>query len=75
MRKLTPIQMPHIDMDEAKEVKRPKVLIRYFAQQVWSQQVPERERWLLGRMIPLIENNLCELGPGASPIYIKKYQQ
>ena len=80
VRKLTPIQMPHIDMDEAKEARKKftkeewiKILLRSTGME--PDKFTERERWLLlGRMIPLIENNfnLCELGPrstGKSHIY------
>lgn len=80
VRKLTPIQMPHIDMDEAKEARKEftkeewiKILLRSTGME--PDKFTERERWLLlGRMIPLIENNfnLCELGPrstGKSHIY------
>ena len=80
IRKLTPIQMPHVDMDELKEGRR------HFSKEEWidillrstgmePDQLTYREKWLLlTRMIPLIENNfnLCELGPrstGKSHLY------
>lgn len=78
--KLTPIQMPHIDINDLKEGRKA------FSKDEWidimlrscgyePDQLKEREKWLLlARMIPLIENNfnLCELGPrstGKSHIY------
>ena len=80
VRKLTPIQMPHIDMDEIKEARKQftkeewlNVLIRSTGME--SDKFSNREKWLLlTRMIPLVENNfnLCELGPrstGKSHIY------
>lgn len=80
IRKLTPIQMPHIEMSELKEGRKA------FTQEEWMDvllrsigmepdQLKPREKWLLlTRMIPLIENNfnLCELGPrstGKSHLY------
>ncbi|MBQ6599819.1 MAG: ATP-dependent Lon protease, partial [Lentisphaeria bacterium] len=70
IRKLTPIQMPHIDLDELKRGRREftkaewiDVLLRSTGMEPDS--LTEREKWLLLlRMIPLIENNfnLCELG-------------
>jgi ATP-dependent Lon protease len=78
--KLTPIQMPHIDMDDIKSGRKAftknewiTVLIRSTGME--SDKFTEREKWLLlARMIPLLENNynLCELGPrstGKSHIY------
>lgn len=80
IRKLTPIQMPHIDLDELKRGRREftkaewiDVLLRSTGMEPDS--LSEREEWLLLlRMIPLIENNfnLCELGPrstGKSHLY------
>lgn len=80
VRRLTPIQMPHIDMDEIKEARRKfskeewlNVLIRSTGME--SDKFSNREKWLLlARMVPLVENNvnLCELGPrstGKSHIY------
>ena len=77
---LTPIQMPHIDMDELKmgRVAFTKeewidLLLRSIGMEPDSLQY--REKWLLlARMLPLVENNfnLCELGPrstGKSHIY------
>lgn len=78
--KLTPIQMPHIDINDLKKGRKA------FSKDEWidimlrscgyePDQLKEREKWLLlARMIPLIENNfnLCELGPrstGKSHIY------
>lgn len=80
IRKLTPVQMPGIDMDEMKEARK------YFTDEEWIDVVlrstgmePDnfntREKWLhLARLIPLVENNynFCELGPrgtGKSHIY------
>jgi ATP-dependent Lon protease len=80
IQKLTPIQMPHIDINELKEARDE------FTDEEWIDlilrstgmeptQFDERVKWLhLARLIPLIENNynLCELGPrgtGKSHIY------
>ena len=80
IRKLTPIQMPHVDINELKEGRKA------FTQEEWidvllrscgyePDQLNQREKWLLlARLIPLVENNfnLCELGPrstGKSHIY------
>ncbi len=80
VRKLTPIQMPHIELSEIKEARG------YFTKEEWisillrstgmeADKFTDREKWLLlARMIPLVENNfnLCELGPrstGKSHIY------
>ena len=78
--KMTPIQMPHIDMVEIKEGRRAftkdewiTVLLRSTGME--ADRFTDREKWLqLARMLPLIENNfnLCELGPrstGKSHIY------
>lgn len=80
VRKLTPIQMPNIDLDEIKESRKLftkdewlNVLIRSTGME--AEKFTKREKWLLlARMIPLVENNfnLCELGPrstGKSHIY------
>lgn len=80
VRKLTPIQMPHIELEEIKQARREftkdewlNVLIRSTGME--SDKFSNREKWLLlARMIPLVENNfnLCELGPrstGKSHIY------
>ena len=80
IRKLTPIQMPHIDMKELKvgrsEFSKDEwmtVLLRSTGME--PDKLTERARWLLlARMIPLVENNfnLCELGPrstGKSHLY------
>lgn len=80
IRKLTPIQMPHIDIEEVRAGRKA------FTQEEWMdvmlrscgyepEQLNQREKWLLlARMLPLVENNfnLCELGPrstGKSHIY------
>ena len=80
IRKLTPVQMPGIDMDEMKLARG------QFTDEEWIDVVlrstgmepdslNDREKWLhLARLIPLVENNynLCELGPrgtGKSHIY------
>jgi len=80
IRKLTPIQMPHIDIDELKRGRKAftkdewlDILLRSIGME--SDEFTEREKWLLlTRMIPLVENNfnLCELGPrstGKSHLY------
>ena len=80
IRKLTPIQMPHVDVDEYKEGRRNftkdewmDVLLRSIGME--SDVLSYREKWLLiTRMLPLVENNfnLCELGPrstGKSHLY------
>lgn len=80
IRKLTPIQMPHIDMDDYKNGRRSftkeewiKILLRSTGME--ADKFTEREKWLLlARMVPLVENNfnLCELGPrstGKSHLY------
>ena len=77
---LTPIQMPHIDMDEIKEgrkafTKEEWITILLRSTGMEADKFTERQKWLLlARMIPLVENNfnLCELGPrstGKSHIY------
>lgn len=80
IRKLTPIQMPHVEIDELKEGRK------HFTEDEWldimmrsigmePDTLSEREKWLLLlRMVPLVENNfnLCELGPrstGKSHLY------
>ncbi|MDO4648168.1 MAG: protease Lon-related BREX system protein BrxL [Eubacteriales bacterium] len=80
IRKLTPIQMPHIDIDELKEGRKAftkdewiDVMLRSIGME--PDTLSCREKWLLlTRMIPLVENNfnLCELGPrstGKSHLY------
>lgn len=80
IRKLTPIQMPHVDIDELKAGRKAftkdewiDVLLRSIGMEPDS--LSYREKWLLiTRMIPLVENNfnLCELGPrstGKSHLY------
>ena len=78
--KLTPIQMPHIDLDEVKAA-RPEftkdewltIMLRSTGME--ADKFAYREKWLLlSRMLPLVENNfnLCELGPrstGKSHLY------
>lgn len=69
--KLTPIQMPHVDIDELKVGRKAftkdewiDVLLRSIGME--PDELSYREKWLLlTRMIPLVENNfnLCELGP------------
>ena len=78
--KLTPVQMPGIDMDEFKKARSE------FTTDEWIDLVlrstgmepdkfNEREKWLhLARLVPLVENNynFCELGPrgtGKSHVY------
>lgn len=80
IRKLTPIQMPSLDIEEVKQARA------HFTDDEWidlvlrstgmePSQFNKRVKWLhLARLIPLIENNynLCELGPrgtGKSHIY------
>ena len=78
--KLTPIQMPHVDINELKEGRKNftkeewvDVILRSIGME--ADELTEREKWLLlGRMLPLVENNfnLCELGPrstGKSHLY------
>ena len=80
IRKLTPIQMPHIDIDELKNGRQAftkdewiDVLLRSIGME--PDELSYREKWLLiTRMLPLVENNfnLCELGPrstGKSHLY------
>ena len=80
IRKLTPIQMPHVDIDELKESRKAftkeewiDILLRSIGME--PDELNYREKWLLlTRMLPLIENNfnLCELGPrstGKSHLY------
>ena len=80
IRKLTPIQMPHVEIDELKDGRK------HFTEDEWldimmrsigmePDTLSEREKWLLLlRMVPMVENNfnLCELGPrstGKSHLY------
>ena len=80
IRKLTPIQMPHVDIDELKEGRKAfskdewiDIMLRSIGME--PDELLYREKWLLiTRMIPLVENNfnLCELGPrstGKSHLY------
>ena len=80
IRKLTPIQMPHVDIEELKEGRKNfteeeglGIMLRSCGYE--PDKLNDRERWLLlARMMPLVENNfnLCELGPrstGKSHIY------
>ena len=78
--KLTPIQMPGLDIEELKTARK------YFTKEEWIDltlrsigmeptQFNDRVKWLhLARLVPLAENNvnLCELGPrgtGKSHVY------
>ncbi len=78
--KLTPIQMPHVDINDLKTGRKAftkdewiDVMLRSIGME--ADTLTPREKWLLlGRMIPLVENNfnLCELGPrstGKSHLY------
>ena len=80
IRKLTPIQLPNVNMDDLKAGRSGftkeewlDVLMRSIGME--PDELTEREKWLLlTRMIPLVENNfnLCELGPrstGKSYLY------
>ena len=80
IRKLTPIQMPHVDIDELQAGRKNfsedewlDILMRSIGME--PDELTEREKWLLLlRMVPLVENNfnLCELGPrstGKSHLY------
>lgn len=80
IKKVTPIQMPHIDMDEVKNGRKAftkeewmKIMLRSTGME--PDNFSQRVNWLLlARMIPLVENNFnyCELGPrstGKSHIY------
>ena len=80
IRKLTPIQMPHIDLDEVKKGRKSFTKDEWIALLLRStgmeaDRFTQREKWLLlARMLPLVENNfnLCELGPrstGKSHLY------
>ena len=71
IRRLTPIQMPHVEIEELKEGRKQfteaewlDVMMRSIGME--PDELTEREKWLLLlRMVPLVENNfnLCELGP------------
>ncbi len=78
--RLTPIQMPHVDIEELKEGRKAftkdewlDVLLRSTGME--PDEFTYREKWLLlNRMLPLVENNFnfCELGPrstGKSHLY------
>lgn len=78
--KLTPIQMPHVDLEEIKQGRTEftkgewlDLMLRSIGMQ--PDALTYREKWLLlTRMLPLVENNfnLCELGPrstGKSHLY------
>ena len=80
IRKLTPIQMPHIDIADLKQGRKAfskeewiDILLRSIGME--PNPLSYREKWLLlTLMIPLVENNfnLCELGPrstGKSHLY------
>ncbi len=71
IRRVTPIQMPHVEIADLKEGRKVfdkdewiNVLLRSIGME--PDMLSDREKWLLlARMIPLVENNfnLCELGP------------
>lgn len=71
IRKLTPIQMPHVNLEDLKRGREAfskeewiDVLLRSIGME--PEELTYREKWLLLlRMVPLVENNfnLCELGP------------
>lgn len=78
--KLTPIQMPRIDIEDLKQGRQAftkeewlDVMLRSIGME--PDELSYREKWLLlTRMIPLVENNFnfCELGPrstGKSHLY------
>ena len=78
--KLTPIQMPNVDMNQLKAGRKEftkdewlDILLRSTGME--PDELSYREKWLLlTRMLPLVENNfnLCELGPrstGKSHLY------
>ena len=78
--KVTPIQMPHVDIKQLEEGRNNftkdewiDIMLRSIGMEPDS--LSYREKWLLLlRMVPLVENNfnLCELGPrstGKSHIY------
>ena len=80
IRSLTPIQMPHVDIEELKEGRKAftkdewlDILLRSTGME--PDEFTYREKWLLlNRMLPLVENNFnfCELGPrstGKSHLY------
>lgn len=80
IRKLTPIQMPYIDINDLKSGRNKftkeewiDIMLRSIGME--PDVLTNREKWLLlVRMIPLVENNfnLCELGPrstGKSHLY------
>ena len=80
IRSLTPVQMPHIDLEELKRGRKAftkeewiNVLLRSTGME--PDEFTYREKWLLlNRMLPLVENNFnfCELGPrstGKSHLY------
>lgn len=78
--KLTPIQMPHVDLEKIKQGRTEftkgewlDLMLRSIGME--PDALTYREKWLLlTRMLPLVENNfnLCELGPrstGKSHLY------
>ncbi|MHA0855679.1 protease Lon-related BREX system protein BrxL [Paenibacillus sp. CMAA1364] len=80
IKKLTPIQMPNLDLDEVLKGRDQftkdewiDILLRSVGME--PSRFSNRVKWLLlARMIPLVENNfnLCELGPrgtGKSHVY------
>ena len=71
IRKLTPIQMPHVDIDDLKKGRKAfskeewmDVLLRSIGMEPDALTIREKLLLIL-RMVPLVENNynLCELGP------------
>ena len=80
IRKLDPIQMPHVDIEELKAARKNytkeewiDIMLRSIGME--PSVLEPRVKWLLiARMLPLVENNfnLCELGPrstGKSHLY------
>ncbi|MDD6448760.1 MAG: protease Lon-related BREX system protein BrxL [Lachnospiraceae bacterium] len=80
IRSLTPVQMPHIDLEELKQGRKAftkdewlDILLRSTGME--PDEFTYREKWLLlNRLLPLVENNFnfCELGPrstGKSHLY------
>jgi ATP-dependent Lon protease len=80
IRKITPVQMPFLDIEEVKNGRKQftkeewiDILLRSTGME--PDKLTERVKWLhLARLMPLVENNinLCELGPrstGKSHIY------
>ena len=67
IRKVTPIQMPHIDLAEIKQgrklfTKDEWITILLRSTGMEADKFTEREKWLLlARMLPLVENNFNPL--------------